>query len=67
MVRIGKTRTSQRRFFVQGQRFETIEKLRNEVATWATHCNAKQKSVQWQLKIENARIKLHSLYPKTKS
>lgn len=52
---------------VQGRRFETIEKLRNEVAAWAAHCNAKQKGVQWQLKVENARIKLHSLYPKIKS
>ena len=52
---------------VQGRRFETIEKLRDEVAAWATHCNAKQKGVQWQLKVKNARIKLHSLYPKIKS
>jgi len=28
---------------VHGRRFGTIEKLRNEVATWAAHCNVKQK------------------------
>ena len=43
------------------------EYARDEVMAWATHCNAKQKGVQWQLKVENARIKLHSLYPKIKS
>jgi recombinational DNA repair ATPase RecF len=51
---------------VRHRRFATIEELREEVETWATQCNEKQKGVQWQLTLENARIKLDALYPKIK-
>jgi hypothetical protein len=51
---------------VKGRRFATIEELRKEVMAWAKQCNTKQKGVQWQFNIENARTKLHSLYPKIK-
>lgn len=43
-----------------------MAKPRNEVTAWAKTRNAKQKGVQWQIKVENARIKLQSLYPKNK-
>jgi hypothetical protein len=51
---------------VQGRRFGTITELRDEVIAWETECNEKQKGVQWHLTLENARIKLDSLYPKIK-
>jgi len=51
---------------VHGRRFGTIEKLREEVMAWADQCNNKQKGTQWHLTLENARIKLDSLYPKIK-
>ena len=51
---------------VHGRRFGTIEELREEVTAWADQCNNKQKGVQWHLTLENARIKLDSLYPKIK-
>ena len=51
---------------VKGRRFGTIEELREEVMAWADQCNNKQKGVQWHLTLENARIKLDSLYPKIK-
>jgi hypothetical protein len=49
---------------VKGRRFATIEELRAEVEAWAEACNANQKGVDWQFTIENARVKLKSLYPK---
>jgi hypothetical protein len=50
---------------VSKQRFETIEKLRDETNSWTENCNKKQKSIIWQFNVENARIKLHALYPKS--
>jgi hypothetical protein len=51
---------------VKGRRFGTIDELQREVQAWATQCNDKQKGVQWHFTLENARTKLHSLYPKNK-
>jgi hypothetical protein len=51
---------------VKHRRFGTIEELRKEVEAWAADRNQKQKGVQWHFKIENARVKLKSLYPKIK-
>ena len=49
------------------RRIPTIEKLRSEAESWYTSRNEKQKSVDWQLKTENARIKLKRLYPQIQS
>ena len=49
---------------ISGRRIGHIAELRNEIAAWATTANAKQRGVDWQFKIENARTKLKSLYPK---
>jgi hypothetical protein len=46
------------------RRIESLEVLSHEIERWASHRNAKQKGVDWQFKIENARVKLKSLYPK---
>ena len=49
---------------VGGRRFGSIEELRQETTAWATHANEKQRGVDWQFSIDDARRKLKSLYPK---
>ena len=46
------------------RRFGSIEELRKETTAWATDSNARQRGVDWQFCIDDARIKLKSLYPK---
>jgi hypothetical protein len=50
---------------VQVRRFGTIKELRSETAAWSASVNAKQRGVDWQFRVDDARIKLKSLYPKT--
>jgi hypothetical protein len=49
---------------VKGRRFGTIEELRSETAAWCVRTNEKQRGVDWQMRVEDARIKLKSVYPK---
>ena len=49
---------------VTGRRFATIDMLRSETAAWQTHSNHKQRGVDWQFKVDDARCKLKSIYPK---
>ena len=49
-----------------GRRFGEIEALREETEAWSTASNEKQRGVDWQFKINDARTKLKSLYPKIK-
>jgi hypothetical protein len=49
---------------VHGRRFGTIQKLREETSAWSTSVNSKQRGVDWQFRVDDARIKLKSLYPK---
>jgi len=49
---------------IDRRRFGNIESLRKETKAWATNTNKAQKGVDWQFKVEDARIKLASLYPK---
>jgi hypothetical protein len=49
---------------VSGRRFGDIETLRNETAAWSTDVNTTQRGVDWQMKIDDARCKLTSIYPK---
>ena len=51
---------------VAGRRFGSIEVLRAETAAWSTDVNATQRGVDWQLRINDARCKLKSIYPKIK-
>jgi hypothetical protein len=51
---------------VAGRRFGDIETLRVETAAWSTDVNASQRGVDWQMKIDDARYKLKSVYPKIK-
>ena len=45
------------------RRIDSIDKLNEELASWNTERNAGQKSVNWQFKTADARIKLKHLYP----
>ena len=55
--------SSMTRQCISGRRIESIEILRAETSAWADYGNEKQRGVDWQFTIENARIKLKSLYP----
>lgn len=56
--------SSMTRQCVKTRRFATIDALRKETTAWHRHSNARQRGVDWQFKIEDARIKLKSVYPK---
>jgi hypothetical protein len=46
-----------------GRRIGAIQELRREVAAWAAVGNARQRGVDWQFSIGEARMTLKSLYP----
>jgi len=49
---------------LKDRKMTDIDMLRKETSAWATNSNEKQRGVNWQFKVENARQKLRSLYPK---
>lgn len=51
---------------VSGRRFGDIETLYTETSAWSENVNATQRGVDWQMKIDDARCKLKSVYPKIK-
>jgi hypothetical protein len=51
---------------IAGRRFGTLTKLTSELAAWSTDANTTQRGVDWQMKVNDARGKLKSLYPKIK-
>jgi hypothetical protein len=51
---------------VSGRRFGDVETLREETAAWSTDVNNTQRGVDWQMKIDDARYKLTSIYPEIK-
>lgn len=51
---------------VTGRRIGDIQQLREETQAWATVSNDRQRGVDWQFRIDDARIKLKSVYPKNK-
>ena len=55
--------SSMTRQSISGRRIENIEMLRAETSAWAVSSNEKQRGVDWQFTVENARVKLKSLYP----
>ena len=57
--------SSMTRQCVRHRRFGTIEALRSETTAWHEHGNARQRGVDWQFKVGDARIKLKSVYPKS--
>lgn len=56
--------SSMTRQCVTGRRFATVEKIRAETTAWHEHSNARQRGVDWQFTINDARAKLKSVYPK---
>ena len=56
--------SSMTRQCVRGRRFGVIEALRTETEAWHEHSNARQRGVDWQFRVGDARIKLKSVYPK---
>lgn len=51
---------------VSRRRFGDIETLRQETEAWSTDVNRIQRGVDWQMKVDDARCKLTSVYPKIK-
>lgn len=56
--------SSMTRQCIGDRRFGSIEQLRQQTTAWASHSNEKQRGVDWQFCIDDARRKLKSLYPK---
>lgn len=50
-----------------GRRIGHLAELQNEIDAWSTSINEKQRSVDWQFTIDDARVKLKRLYPKIKT
>jgi hypothetical protein len=49
------------------RRIGHLDDLQREIAAWATDINEKQRTVDWQFQIDDARTKLKHLYPKIKT
>ena len=56
--------SSMTRQCVKDRRFATLDALRSETAAWQQRSNARQRGVDWQFQVGDARIKLKSIYPK---
>ncbi len=48
---------------IKNRRIGDIETLREQTKAWATKTNEKQRGVDWQFNIDDARRKLKSIYP----
>jgi hypothetical protein len=51
---------------IAGRRIGEIAELEDEIAAWSSDVNNRQRGVDWQLKIDEARCKLKSVYPQIK-
>jgi len=58
--------SSMTRQCVTGRRFGDTRTLRGETRAWSSDVNSTQRGVDWQMKIDDARCKLASVYPKIK-
>jgi len=52
---------------LRDRRIGELAELESEIAAWSDKTNAKQRGVDWQFKIETARVKLKRLYPRNKA
>ncbi len=52
---------------IDGRRFGDVATLQAETAAWSCDVNTTQRGVDWQMKVDDARCKLASVYPKIKS
>jgi hypothetical protein len=51
---------------LRDRRIAEVPELQSEIMTWSERTNAKQRAVDWQFRIEDARVKLKRLSPKIK-
>jgi hypothetical protein len=51
---------------IAGRRIGELAELQAEIAAWSTDVNNTQRGVDWQMKIDDARCKLKSVYPQIK-
>jgi len=58
--------SSMTRQCIEGRRFGDAQTLQGEASAWSSDVNDRQKGVDWQMKIDDARTKLVSVYPKFK-
>jgi hypothetical protein len=49
---------------VSGRRIGDIATLRSETTAWAEDVSIQQRTVDWQMRLDDARCKLKSIYPK---
>jgi DDE superfamily endonuclease len=49
---------------INGRRIGELETLQAEITAWSTAVNETQRGVDWQMKVDDARGKLKSVYPK---
>lgn len=52
---------------LKDRRLGDLESLISEIQAWASDINQTQRGVDWQMKTEDARIKLKAIYPKIKT
>lgn len=52
---------------LHGRRIGELSQLQSEISAWSDYINAKQRGVDWQFQIDEARTKLARLYPKIKT
>ena len=55
--------SSMTRQCLKDRRMTNIDVLRKETSAWAVNSNERQRGVNWQFNVEDARRKLSSLYP----
>lgn len=58
--------SSMTRQCVCGRRIGSVDELASETTAWASDVTEAQRGVDWQMKIDDARTKLKSVYPKIK-
>lgn len=52
------------RLCVSGRRFGDSETLSSETEAWSNDVNSTQRGVDWRMKLDDARVKLKSVYPR---
>lgn len=57
--------SSRTRQGLNGRRIGDIETLRDETTAWEVVSNDKPRGADWQFQIDDARVKLNTLYPKS--
>ncbi len=58
--------SSMTRQCVAGRRIGSISELSKETTAWHEDVNNTQRGIEWQMKVDDARLKLTSVYPKIK-